>query len=469
MPTKTENIFTPFDKQDDFMTAALSYKYNFLLLGGSIRAGKTMVILVLLILLCKIYPGSKWYVIRRDVPTLKRTTIPTFHLVCPIQFLESFNRSDLVATMTNGSCIYFMGENASEDPDCNRFKGLEANGFFLSQAEELRELTFDTCKMRYGQWKLPEWRKKPEMMPPKLIFLDVNPTQTWCKKVFYDKHIAKKLKAPYYCQLISIFDNPHLDADYLESLKTLPKEIYDRYVKALWDALDSLNQLVPWEAIHQCSKAIISSDETMSLGADIGHSGNDPTVMYLLKGPNVYKKFSYPKTRTTECRDIILKHQLEYSIASDHICVDAVGVGAGVVDELHERKVYVIAMKGGAREILKRCVHTQFKFTHWKAWSYWIAAEALKNKQIGNFNDELLKSDAGAIWYFIKNDMEIKTEGKDDLRKRIGRSCDDWDAFVYAWWAYKQHEILGGIVGIYTSTDLANDNKKEQEAMEATA
>ena len=198
---EVEKLFVPFEDQQNFINEVFKLKYRIMMFAGSIRAGKTWTCLAILIVLCKIYPKSRWYVIRRDLPSLKRTTIPTFSKIVPTSFVKSFNQSEYIVTFKNGSQIGFLEENYARDKDLNRLKGLEANGFFLNQAEELQEMTFNILISRSGQWKLPK-------MPPNLILLDSNPTQNWVKKVFYDRFRAKKLPEHIYYKVADIFKVP---------------------------------------------------------------------------------------------------------------------------------------------------------------------------------------------------------------------------------------------------------------------
>jgi len=129
-------LFKPFEDQGKAITAAFSKKFRYLLLGGSIRSGKTYVWMAVLIVLCKVYPGSRWFIIRRDYPTLKRNTIPTFNRICPKKFLYNFNRSELIATFTNGSEIGFISEGIDTDPELKKLDGLDASGFLLEEADQ---------------------------------------------------------------------------------------------------------------------------------------------------------------------------------------------------------------------------------------------------------------------------------------------------------------------------------------------
>jgi len=93
--------------------------------GGAIRGGKTFAGIGALLLLAKMYPKSKWCIVRDTLQTLKRTTIPSFNKVCPQSFIKSYNQDTQTVTLSNDSQIIFMGENYADDKELNRFKGLE--------------------------------------------------------------------------------------------------------------------------------------------------------------------------------------------------------------------------------------------------------------------------------------------------------------------------------------------------------
>ena len=74
-------VFT--SKQQEFAKAVFSGDYRYLLYGGAIRGGKTIAILGLVLVLARIYKGSRWVVVRKDLPTIKRNTIPSFERIKP--------------------------------------------------------------------------------------------------------------------------------------------------------------------------------------------------------------------------------------------------------------------------------------------------------------------------------------------------------------------------------------------------
>jgi hypothetical protein len=226
-----EVIFKPHEKQEKFLVACLSGVFRYIFYGGAAGGGKTYVGLALLILLCKIYPGSRWCVIRKDLGKLKKTTYPTFYKICPKRFLKDGRIVDNTARFTNGSIIMFMGEGFSSDKDLTKFDGLEVNGFLLEEGQELQEKTFEKCKLRAGRHII-------EPYPPTLVLVTGNPTQRWPKKTFITPSKKGELKEPYCFIPAMMDDNPHLPQSYKDALETLDLITYERFVKGNWDIID---------------------------------------------------------------------------------------------------------------------------------------------------------------------------------------------------------------------------------------
>jgi hypothetical protein len=227
--TNVKVIFEPFPKQKEFLNALLDPNYTVIYYGGAAGGGKTFVGLAGLIMLCKFYPGSVWCVIRKDLPRLKKNTLPSYRKVRPAKFEILFN--DYIAHFANGSMIIFANENSMKDPDATWMDGFEPNGFLLEESQELKEYTFKKAKLRAG-------RNIIEPMPVPKVIVTGNPTQGWPKDTFYEPHIEGKLpeKHKYIQALMS--DNPKLPKTYIEALSTLDEITYSRYADGNWDAID---------------------------------------------------------------------------------------------------------------------------------------------------------------------------------------------------------------------------------------
>jgi hypothetical protein len=230
LETKTEVLFDPFSKQIEFLEAVFSKKYTTIMYGGSIRGGKTFAGIGALLMLCKMYPKSRWAIVRDSLQTLKRNTLPSFNKICPDGFKKSYNQDTQTVTFQNGSQILFFSENYDDDKELNRWKGLEVNGFLLEEVNELNELSFYKAKERAGSHVIPN-------KPPPLIICTCNPANNWVKTLFFDRWEKGSLPSDWIYIPSKIFDNPFVTADkvYMKSLEDLPRYQYEIFVEGNWN------------------------------------------------------------------------------------------------------------------------------------------------------------------------------------------------------------------------------------------
>jgi hypothetical protein len=227
-------LFEPHPKQHEFIQAVLSGKHKYLLFGGAAGGGKSFVSLATLLLLARIYPGSKSFVIRESLPTLKRTTIPSFFKLCPKGFMQSYNQTDQVVKFWNGSTLTFFPENYYQDKNLTRFDGIEANFFLIEEGQECQRRTFEKCKLRAGRNIIPDRTEQPNPV----ILITCNPSQNWTKELFHDPAVRGELPDDYYYLQSLMSDNPALPESYLEGLENLDEITREIFVNGNWDIVD---------------------------------------------------------------------------------------------------------------------------------------------------------------------------------------------------------------------------------------
>lgn len=170
--------------------------------------------------------------LRESLPVIKATLLKTFtenflnkglH-----SYVKDFNQTSLVLTWKNNSQIIFMAEGYDTDKDLNRFRGLEINGAFIDEVNEIQEVTFDKIVERSGSWF------HSDDCPTKIL-MSCNPAQNWVKKRFYEPYTTNSLPKGTAYLPAKITDNPYVPADYVESLKQLPRYQYEVFVNGSWD------------------------------------------------------------------------------------------------------------------------------------------------------------------------------------------------------------------------------------------
>lgn len=414
-------------RQAEFADAVFSGEYRYLLYGGAIRGGKTFAMLLLVLAFCRIYPGSRWAIVRRDLPTIKRNTLPSFERVKPAGFCGEVNRTDWYVDCTNGSRIIFFPESAERDPDLDRWKGLEVNGFALEECNEIGEKSFNKAIERAGSWVCDGGQ------PPPLILATCNPTLSWVKRRWYDPWRKGEIKAPWFYLPARVDDNPHLPASYLASLETLRETdpaAYDRFVRGNWESADEPDQLISydWALAAQNVEPV---DGRYVLGVDVARYGDDDSVLAHKKG-NAITKLEYHHGLSLERLAALVRSRIvDTPIDARNVMIDAVGLGAGVVDILKSQGFPVTEVVSGAKALESR--EETFKFNNLRSQMWWHCREQLRLGQVCfEVDDPRLREDLTAPRYMVTGDKVVKVESKDDIKKRIGRSTDAADAVVYA-------------------------------------
>lgn len=230
------STFEATSVQVQLFDAARDGRFRFIGFGGGIRGTKTWGGLGMLITLCRLFPRSRWAVVRKDLPTLRRNTVPSFNKLREEyfgSFIGEINQSEWTATCTNGSQLIFFSESLDIDPDLSRWKGLEVNGFLLEEADELAEKSFHKAIERSGAWIVPNQGTQP----PPYVFCTFNPCANWPKHVFYEPWKNGTIAAPYAFIPATAADNPFVPEATREAWKSLPDQEYRRFVEGDWDVL----------------------------------------------------------------------------------------------------------------------------------------------------------------------------------------------------------------------------------------
>lgn len=202
--------------------------------GGAIRGGKTFCILTILTILCRMFPKSKWVVVRADMPALTTTTIPSLEKIIGTSpnWKWSRDKSNYFVKHKNGAKIIFKGENITSDPELNDFLGLECNGFFLEQIEELSQKMWYRALERSGSHYV-------NPMPPPFIFSSFNPTQTWIKDFIYVRHMKGELQTPFHYINASPMDNPFVTKDQWSAWENLDERSRATMIDGDWSNFDT--------------------------------------------------------------------------------------------------------------------------------------------------------------------------------------------------------------------------------------
>jgi hypothetical protein len=137
----------------------------------------------------------------------------------------------------------------------------------------------------------------------------------------------------------------------------------------------------------------------------------------------------------------VMKYAEKHEVGYEHVAVDAVGVGGGVVDACRAKEFFVQEYKAGSNKGVKLDVNDSPLYDNIRSQAFWELSEALQKGEFTIYDaiDHYaeLKKDLVVHTYEI-TDKVTKVESKNQMKKRLGASPDFADALSMAWWASKQ-------------------------------
>lgn len=236
--------------------------------GGAIRGGKTFISLGALIRLSNRYEGSKWHIMRQDFPALQGTTIPSFEKIIRGSSNWKWNRdrANYFAYNKKDSKIFFKGENLKQDPELNDFLGLETNGVFLEQLEELSKKLWDISISRCGSWYI-------DPMPPALMLTTLNPTQKWPKQFIHEAYLKGELPEDFFYQTALPKDNAFVTADQWAAWSTMDERYQKQFIEGDWTNFDETDNRFAYcyDSKKHLGKTQLDRSREVYLSFDFNH------------------------------------------------------------------------------------------------------------------------------------------------------------------------------------------------------
>lgn len=207
----------------------------------------------------------KGVVIRKTLPSLKRTCIPLIEeradkFKIPIKY----NRSSYIMRYGYNSEIHFMSINSNKEIE--KIKSLtDVDFFWLEELPEITEESFDEIRLRLRGGSAPYAQ----------IISTFNPISkvSWVYSKFFENKYRNTSKLHY-----TVYDNPFLlekDPDYIEDLEALQHTNYSKYLIALKGEWGTLEGIVYDN--YKIVDALPEKIDEVIYGLDFGY--NDPNVL----------------------------------------------------------------------------------------------------------------------------------------------------------------------------------------------
>jgi hypothetical protein len=336
-----EARITLLPKQSDAWECWESKDITELGYGGAAGGGKTRLGCYLIITACEQHPGSRWAIGRKELKTLRLTTLASlFEILKEMGYKEHDFKYDVqqgLITFSNGSQILILDTAYSpQDPEYTRFGSLEISGAWIDESNETPEKAKSILKTRVGR------KNNLNGVLVKPFWLETfNPNKGHVHRDYYKPWKEKTM--PSYRAFIRALpgDNPHLPEAYITNLERADKVTRERLLKGNFEFDDDPQKIMFYEAITDLTtNTLVNNKETKTLIADIARFGGDKIVLGCFKGLELYSLGVYTYQGIDETIKKMKETILVEAIGYVNVLADEGGVGGGVVDGMRGIKGY---------------------------------------------------------------------------------------------------------------------------------
>lgn len=225
---------------------------------------------------------------------------------------------------------------------------------------------------------------------------------------------------------VSGLDHPRVSADFVQQIRDTYGENSNAYrVRVLGEfPLADDDTLIPADLVDAAMVRDMVEDlgSPLVYGVDPARFGDDSSVLCKRRGDWVYPLKAWQGLDTMELVGHIINEAEQDK--PEEICVDSIGLGAGVADRLRELGYNVRDVNVSETSALNPKA-ARLRDDLWMQVRDFLAQRACKLPK-----DEILRADLCAPTYTFNSSGKLIVEPKSDMKKRLKRSPDRADALA---------------------------------------
>ncbi len=443
--------------------------------GGAAGGGKSRLGCYLAIAIAEMYPGSRAAIGRKELKTLRLTTMATlFEVFNELGYSTKdykYDAQQSIIAFSNGSQIYFLDTAYSpQDPEYTRFGSLEITWAWIDESNETPEKAKSILKTRVGR------KNTLNGVSVKPFWLETfNPNKGHVHRDYYKPW--KEGTMPHYRAFIRALpgDNPYLPEAYITNLERSDKVTRERLLKGNFEFDDDPQKIMFYEAITDLPhNVLVNNKQIKTLVADIARFGGDKIVLGTFKGLELYSLGVYTYQGIDETIIKIKQESREEEVGYMNILVDEGGVGGGVVDGMRGIKGY-----NGASSPLPIWDYTKSRqvlanFNNFRSQCCFKLSEMVNNRQmkinitkfktnIEGYTVEKAISDLFEELDAIKQ-TDSSMDGKkaiipkSEIKEMLGRSPDIADIFMMRMFFELKDLPVNYTARLYSKEDSVDNN-----------
>jgi len=313
-------------KQEQALQSLVSGNYREILYGGAAGGAKSWTGASWLTFMAECYPGTRWFVGRESLKSLRESTWVTFQKVFKAYGIEGwkYNANDHFVEFGNGSRIEFLELKYYPSDDLfERFGSREFTGGWIEEAGEVHFGAFDVLKTRIGRHLNDKYGIGP------VLFITCNPKKNWLYFSFYSPWKEKKLKPHRLFIQAFVQDNPANESAYQAQLESIEdKGKRERLLLGNWEYDDDPAALCDFDAIVDLfTNDHILPGDAKTGAADLAMQGRDRFVAGSWAGDVCYVRIDQEEATGKEIEEELRRMMTDEHIPRSKLVADSDGLG----------------------------------------------------------------------------------------------------------------------------------------------
>jgi len=253
---------------------------------------------------------------------------------------------------------------------------------------------------------------------------------------FYDTH--NKLSKNWKTLRVNCEDSDRVSSDFVQDIADRYGESSNQFrvrVSGEFPLADD-DAIIPRHLVESAvARDVEGTGGAVTIGVDVARYGSDASAICLRQG-NMILGDGVKTKRGLNTMQVVgwVRSEIEElkkkNLEIGDICIDSIGLGAGVVDRLLEEGVDVRGINvGEAPSIAGNYLNLRTEL--WEKARLWF-----EGLDVVIPNDEGLITELCSVGYGFSSTGKTKVESKDEIRKRLGSSPDSADALILTFASY---------------------------------
>lgn len=347
---------------------------------------------------------------------------------------------------------------APSDPNYDRLGSHEYTRGWIEEASEIEFRAYDVLKSRIGRHMNAELGIKSKLL------ITLNPSQDWPYRVFYD--VWKKAGRPL-TTLVShksvldgvtvertfIFiqafysDNPYTALEYQKNLASISDPVLkQRLAQGDWEYSSARDTLFDAQTIADLFTNNLEHTNEIFMTVDVARYGGDLIVRTIWRGWDAIRVATSDKQSLTTTADMVRSDIDAYGIPRSNVLVDEDGIGGAIMDMVPG----IIGFNGGASpfgKVGEEGKETKENYDNLRAQCVYHLSEMARARKVAVSEEnlavrELISQD---LQQFKRRDADkdgkLKVSKKEDMKQALGRSPDCGDTlFMRSYFDVRQRE-----------------------------